>query len=195
MNQIIDKIEIYGGNDNELKHEINNNSIISLKDIKQEINYISSEDEHINELIDNKIINKVDKNEILNVIEERKQHLKQLLGSLYNNKYITNNINKLEEWSKLKFNQIVYDSDIDGKSNEIFRNKIINHSHLYFIVIDDKNNVFGYYFPGKIDNIGNDIYDPNIFMFSLNSNGRCDVMKFNNKESIQLPSIYNDSSY
>ena len=43
---------------------------------------------------------------------------------------------KLEYWCGLKFRQIIYDSDVDGKSSEIFKNKIINHSHLYFIVID-----------------------------------------------------------
>ena len=84
------------------------------------------------------------------------------------NKYIVNNIPILEEWSGLKFNEVLYDSEKDGKSSEIFRNKVVNYSHLYFIVIDSNNNVFGHYHNGIINRIGHRIYDKSIFMFSLN---------------------------
>ena len=48
------------------------------------------------------------------------------------------NIPILEEWSGLEYDQVLYDSERDSKLPEIFRNKIMNHSHLYFIVVPDK---------------------------------------------------------
>ena len=46
-------------------------------------------------------------------------------------KYICSWINsKLEEWNELKYNNIIYDSVIDGKSNKTFVNNVFNHSVL-----------------------------------------------------------------
>ena len=78
-------------------------------------------------------------------------------------------------------NNVLYDSDIDGKDSSIFRNKIMNHNQLYFIIIDSNDNVFGHYHSGVIDIIDNCNIDSNMFMFTLNSNRRCGIMKFNNK--------------
>ena len=99
-------------------------------------------------------------------------------------KYVVNNIPKLEEWSGKKYSSVLYDSDIDGKDSSIFRNKILNHNQLYFIAIDSNDNVFGHYHPGVIDKIGDRIYDNNIFIFTLNSNGRSGVKKFDSKTDI-----------
>ena len=63
-------------------------------------------------------------------------------------KHVTNNIKTLEEWSGYQYDidkSVIFDSDRDGKLNTIFRKKIANHEHLYFIVIDSVNNVFGHY--------------------------------------------------
>ena len=98
------------------------------------------------------------------------------------NSSIKYNIPELENWSGLKYKQILYDNDVDGKSSEKFKNKIINHSHLYFIVIDSNDNVFGHYHNKIIDKTDSDIYDSDIFMFTLNSNGRNGVEKFERKK-------------
>ena len=111
-----------------------------------------------------------------------------------NKSFIKNNIQKLEDWSGLKYKNFLDDSDVDGKSNEIFRNKIINHSHLYFIVIDSNENVFGHYHNTIIDKTGLDIYDSDIFMFTLNSNGRNDVETFERKRSV-CTHIYDNGFY
>ena len=108
-------------------------------------------------------------------------------------KYIINNIPILEEWSGLKYKEILYDSNKDDKSSEIFRNKIINHQHLYFIIIDSDNNVFGHYHNSIINIIEDQIYDKRIFMFSLNSNGRCEIKKFESNENIYTY-IYNGNN-
>ena len=78
----------------------------------------------------------------------------------------------MEEFCGYKFKEIIFDSNEDGKTNEIFKNKIINHSYLYFIIIDSDYNIFGHYHGGIINRINYEIYDSNIFMILLNSNGR-----------------------
>ena len=98
------------------------------------------------------------------------------------NSSIKYNIPELENWSGLKYKQILYDSDVDGKSSEKFKNKIINHSHLYFIVIDSNYNVFGHYHNSIVDEIGSWFKDDKSFMFTLNSNGRNGVEKFERKK-------------
>ena len=37
--------------------------------------------------------------------------------------FIKSNILTLEDWSGLKFKEVLYDSDVDGKSAEIFKKK------------------------------------------------------------------------
>ena len=61
---------------------------------------------------------------------------------------------------------------------------IHGHSQLYFIVIDSNNNVFGHYHPGFVGHFNVEGYDGDhddgIFLFTLNSNGRCGVKKYDN---------------
>ena len=66
----------------------------------------------------------------------------EIFKDIIYNRYISNNIPILEEWSGLKYHRTLYDSGIDDKSCESFKNKIIKHSHLYFIIIDSNNNCF-----------------------------------------------------
>ena len=101
----------------------------------------------------------------------------------------------MEEWSGLKYHQILYDSLNDGKSSKTFRNKIINHSQLYFNVIDSNNNVFGHYHHGIIDKTGSNYDNIYIFIFTLNSNERCGIKKFNNKSFDVCTWICNDNNF
>ena len=57
----------------------------------------------------------------------------------------------------------------------------MNHNQLYFIVIDSNDNVFGHYHSSIIDKIDNHNYDRNMFIFTLNNNGRSGTKKFNSK--------------
>ena len=70
----------------------------------------------------------------------------------------------------------------------------MNHNRLYFIIIDSNNNVFGHYHPSVINKINSGIYDSNIFIFTLNNNGRSGIKKFNNKDGITFTGIYNNSN-
>ena len=99
------------------------------------------------------------------------------------NKYVLSNISTLEEWSKKKFDKILYDSDRDGIEETTFGSKVLNQKQLYFIVIDSNNNVFGHYHPGIIDKVYAGYFennnDDNLFLFTLYSNGRSGIKKFN----------------
>ena len=123
------------------------------------------------------------------------------------NKYIKDNIKVLEEWSGHKYKEIIFDSN-NEKYIELlptFSSKILYHRHLYFIVIDSNDNVFGHYHDGEIDNgdkesseeddDGCDCYDPHIFLFTLNSNGRSGVEKFDKKYLRTYTNIQNDYSF
>ena len=71
----------------------------------------------------------------------------------------------------------------------------MNHNQLYFIIIDSNDNVFGHYHSSVIDKISSDIYDSNIFIFTLNNNGRSEIKKFDNKNGNASTYIYNDYDY
>ena len=86
-------------------------------------------------------------------------------------------MNKLELWCGSKYGSVLYDSEVDGKKPEIFRKKVMGHKQLYFLVVDDKENVFGHYHPSKISGYENTI-DSGIFVVTLNNNGRCGIKKF-----------------
>ena len=82
--------------------------------------------------------------------EERERQTKIENQQIYE-KYVIGNMKKLEEWSGCKYESILYDSDNDGIENKTFKIKVLGHEHLYFIVIDSKNNVFGHYHDSLID--------------------------------------------
>ena len=72
----------------------------------------------------------------------------------------------------------------------------MNHNQLYFIVIDSNDNVFGHYHPSVIDKTYYKSYDSNIFIFTLNNNGRCGIKKFDNKGGNNAYTyIWNNNSY
>ena len=49
--------------------------------------------------------------------------------------YVVKNICQLEEWSGYQYDKVIYDSDLDSTDGDVFRNKILNHQNLYFIII------------------------------------------------------------
>ena len=123
------------------------------------------------------------------------------LNNRGNNEYIYNNIETLETWSGHQVNNVLYDSEKDDKDGTIFANKILKHQHLYFIVIDSDDNVFGHYNEGTISKTGIYVRDEKSFMFTLNNNNRCGIKKFQLKSNEFEHSVYvcnntgNDYSY
>ena len=66
---------------------------------------------------------------------------------------------------------------------------------MYFIVIDSNDNIFGHYHSGVIERASSQAVDDNIFLFTLNSNGRCDIQKYNSKGNSIYTFIYNDNDF
>ena len=110
------------------------------------------------------------------------------------NEYIQDNVELLEEWSELNFDSVLYDSNRDGKKSKDFRSKILGHEHLYFIVVDSNNNVFGHYHSTRIELLDKIITDANMFMFTLNSNGRSDAKRFKRLQQVSTK-IYSNSNF
>ena len=81
-----------------------------------------------------------------------------------------NNTDKLEEWSNMKEGEIIYDSDCNGWSQDVFINTVENRSNCYFIAFTDENYVFGGFSPSK-----EKLEDT--FLFTFNENGIMNKVK------------------
>ena len=46
----------------------------------------------------------------------------------------------------------IYDNDTNDTDKSYFREKVLNHENLYFVIIDTNNNIFCHYNKGKITN-------------------------------------------
>ena len=120
-------------------------------------------------------------------------------------RFIEHNMNLLEQWSGHTFKSLLYDSDSDAKESSVFRNKVLNHSHLYFIVIDTCDNVFGHYHDSLIDKYGdgktvenvkkNCVYDDEIFLFTLHNNTTHKKQKFERKGKLSTLIYDNEFFY
>ena len=86
-------------------------------------------------------------------------------------------MDKLEGWIENECVAVLFDSDIDGKNSLILSSRIKNKSKLYFIVVDSNNNVFGRYHSNEIEKADQNYSGKPTFMFTLNSNGRCEVSR------------------
>ena len=100
----------------------------------------------------------------------------------------SNEIKQLEEWTQLKCDEILFDTNEENWTAKqcIFNDKIIGKNHLIFLIQDEKGERFGYYF----NNVMTERYFPsrietdiNSFHFNLQSNGRLSQpMKFEIKD-------------
>lgn len=109
-------------------------------------------------------------------VKENQKKANEILLSKYQN--IVKNLPKMEEWSQSVFKSVLYNSEVDDNSPKAFLERVLYHNNLYFIVIDDKNNVFGHYHSANIVEVDSEMVDPNIFMFTLFSNGRKKVERY-----------------
>ena len=103
---------------------------------------------------------------------------------------IENELKQIEEWTKLKCSEIIFDTEVDDWADQkLFNSRILGKKQFVVIVEDTDGNRFGGYVNAIIDKIRGDEnkqfnYDPQSFLFSLNSNGRLPgMMKFESKVS------------
>ncbi|KAL7714601.1 TLDc domain-containing protein [Entamoeba marina] len=76
-------------------------------------------------------------------------------------------IDILKKWSNKKNYILLFDSDINGNGEGLLEKIVLHKNNLYFITIEDDDNVFGGYIFSKISHVNEKIYDPNSFVFSL----------------------------
>ena len=89
---------------------------------------------------------------------------------------------------------------MDSKETSTINSTVINNEYLYFIVIDNKNNVFEHYFETIIHNSykhteHNYNYYSRIFIFSLINKWNINIKKYNNISNLISTQIYNDKYY
>ena len=94
----------------------------------------------------------------------------------------------------------MYESEIYSKETSTINSTVINNEYLYFIVIDNKNNIFRHYFETIIHNSywhtkHNYNYDSRMFIFSLINKRNINIKKYENISNIISTQIYNDKWY
>ena len=134
----------------------------------------------------------INENIFIEVKELQKKSNETLLSKYPN---ITKNIPKLEEWCGSKLKSVIYNSDFDGLNPQTFLEKVLYHSKIYFLIIDDKNNIFGHFHSTEIVEVGSEILDPNMFLFTIFSNGRKKIEKYPNKSEKKNTTFTKIKSY
>ena len=91
-------------------------------------------------------------------------------------------IQQIERWTEMRFNRILFDSQIDEwNTSVVFQEKIFNQDKIVIIIEDTEGNIFGSFISERINRKGitwkNGIKDPKAFVFSIRSNGRMKEMK------------------
>ena len=81
---------------------------------------------------------------------------------------------QLEQWTNKKCLEVIFDSDKDNwsENTSVFGDKLMNKSNLVFVIEEENNNKFGYYFNGTVKTDGSNMKAQGSFMFTLKSNGR-----------------------
>ena len=87
---------------------------------------------------------KLDKEEYPEVKNNNKEYLNELVKE--------NHQKQLEEWTSLKCNEIVFDSEIDNwkEYTSVFNERIIGKKQLVFLIEDIDGEIFGYYLNNQI---------------------------------------------
>ena len=126
----------------------------------------------------------VKKTEIIDVIDERNKEIieekiimnKRGILEIIDEKEYT----QLEEWTWKRCVEIIFDTNKDEwNKNTKFEEIMFGKKHLIFVIEDDQNNKFGYYFDIMIHSIDKYVKGNKSFLFSLKSNGRINgMMKF-----------------
>ena len=99
---------------------------------------------------------------------------------------VTGTINTLVEWAGKTTGVVVYDSDRDEFTDTAVFDTLKGKANIAVIGLTTDGDVFGGFYSVAVTARGSPCYDPNIFAFSLESNGRCATpQKFAVKERLR----------
>ena len=84
-------------------------------------------------------------------------------------------VNALKEWTGKASATIVYDSTVDEFTHKGLFDKVQGKPNIAVIGFTTDDDVFGGFYSVAVTQQGEDIKDPNLFVFSFESHGRCDT--------------------
>ena len=79
----------------------------------------------------------------------------------------------LKQWTELSSFSILFDSTVDEFTANEFFNKIVNKENIALIAFTTDGDVFGCFFHVALTEQHRGFDDPNVFVFSFESHGRC----------------------
>ena len=82
-------------------------------------------------------------------------------------------INVLKEWTGKARATIIFDSTVDEFTTDGLFNKVREKPNIAIIGFTTDGDVFGGFYSVKATRQGVHLYDPNMFIFSFESHGRC----------------------
>ena len=82
-------------------------------------------------------------------------------------------INALREWTGKSSATIIYDSTVDEFTADGLFNKVKGKKDIAVIGFTTDGDVFGGFYSVAVTRQDRNVYDPNIFVFSFESHGRC----------------------
>ena len=108
-------------------------------------------------------------------------------------------INALREWTGKARATIVFDSTVDEFTNDGLFDKVKGKSDIAVIGFTTDGDVFGGFYSVAVTKQDKEIFDPNLFIFSFESHGRCKTpQRFVLKEGLKNACVEffkDDSSY
>ena len=82
-------------------------------------------------------------------------------------------VNALKQWTGLPNVSILYDSDVDTFTDSGFFEKVKNKQNVAIIACTTDGDVFGGFYTVAATGPWEYFFDPNMFIFSFESHGRC----------------------
>ena len=107
---------------------------------------------------------------------EAKRKVEQAMSSSFSGKdseVMAKGVNALKEWTGKETATIVYDSTVDEFTHDGLFDKVQGKPNIAIVGFTTNGDVFGGFFCVVVTEQSNPFFDPNIFIFSLESHGRC----------------------
>ena len=93
------------------------------------------------------------------------------------------NVSTMKGWVGKERARIIFDSDVDEFTNASFNAKCLNKPNIAVIGFTEEGDVFGGFLEREVNEADKYFKDPNHFIFSLESHGRCKTpVRFLRKE-------------
>ena len=82
-------------------------------------------------------------------------------------------VSALKQWTGKATATVIYDSTVDEFTHDGLIEKVKGKPNIAFVGFTTKGDVFGGFYSVAVTKQGGDFFDPNIFLFSFESRGRC----------------------